>query len=297
MSKKPSLIIIVGPTASGKTALSIKLAKKFNGEIVSADSRQVYRGMDIGTGKASKSEQRQVKHHLLDIVDPRHKYNVSHFQKDAVKAIKQIQKRGKLPFLVGGTAFWIDVVVYDLDLPSVKPNRTLRKRLTKLPPSKLYSMLKKIDPDRARMIDKNNPYRIIRAIEIVKSTGKPVPKITKKSPYDLAWLGITLPRTKLNKRIDKRLAARMQKGMVSEVIGLLKRGVPASRLLSIGLEYRYVTLYLQGKLTKQEMMAQLRAAIHQYAKRQMTWWKRNDQIHRIKSFAEAEKILRFRNIA
>lgn len=289
---KDTLIIIVGPTASGKTGLAIKLARKFNGEIISADSRQVYREMDIGTGKATKLEQRQAKHYLLDVANPKKEYNVSHFKRDAALAISDIQEKNKLPFLVGGTSFWVDAVAYDLDLPNVKPNKALRKKLSKLSVDILYAMLKQLDPVRARTIDKRNPYRLIRAIEIVKATKKPVGKIQKKSPYNLIWLGISISREKLYKRIDKRLSARMKLGMVAEVKRLIKQGVSAKRLISIGLEYRYVTLYIQGKLTKKEMMDQLENAIHHYAKRQMTWWRRNKDIHWITTHRQAEKIIK-----
>lgn len=291
-TERSPLIIIIGPTASGKSGLAIKLAKKFNGEIVSADSRQVYRGMDIGTGKVTKAEQQIVRHHLLDVANPKIEYNVSYFQRDAKRVLSDIYKRGKLPFLVGGTAFWIDAVAYDMHLPNVKPNKTLRKRLSKLPTTKLFALLKKLDPERARVIDRRNPYRLIRAIEIVKATGKPIPRTTKNSPYDLLWLGITLPRKEIFKRIDKRLTARMRTGMVAEVKRLLRVGTPASRLISIGLEYRYVTLYLQGKLTKEQMVEQLRTAIHHYAKRQMTWWRKNKDIQWIKSRVEIENSIR-----
>ncbi|MFC1687517.1 tRNA (adenosine(37)-N6)-dimethylallyltransferase MiaA [Patescibacteria group bacterium] len=289
---KHTLIIIVGPTASGKTGLAIKLARKLNGEIISADSRQVYRGMDIGTGKATKQERRQARHYLLDIANPKKEYNVSHFKRDAERTIVNIHEKKMLPFLVGGTAFWVDSVAYDFALPNVKPNKTLRKKLSNLSVDILYAMLKKLDPARARTIDKRNPYRLIRAIEIVKATKKPIGKIKKKSPYNLVWLGINMSREILYSRIDKRLAARIKLGMITEVKHLLKQGVSAKRLISIGLEYRYVTLYIQGKLTKKEMMERLENAIHHYAKRQMTWWKRNKDIHWITSQKQAEKLIK-----
>ncbi len=291
MSTRSPLIIIVGPTASGKSELAIKLAKKFNGEIISADSRQVYRGMDIGTSKVSKKERHMIPHHLLDVANPKNNYNVAHFQCDAKKAILKILSKGKLPFMVGGSAFWIDAVAFDMNLPKVKPNPALRKKLSMLSTARLHAMLKKLNPERAKLIDRQNPYRLIRAIEIVKATKKPIGKVVKRSPYNVLWLGITVPKKKLYKRIDERLATRMRKGLVAEVKRLLLAGVPASRLIGIGLEYRYVTLYLQGKLTKHQMIDQLRTAIHQYAKRQMTWWRRNKEIHWIQTPKQAEKVI------
>lgn len=286
------LIIIVGPTASGKSRLAIRLARKYNGEIISADSRQVYRGMDIGTGKVTKKQQRLIPHHLLDLTNPKTDYTVAHYQRDAKKAIQKILRKGRLPILVGGSAFWVDAVAFDMHLPEVKPNPLLRKKLSRLKVEQLHVMLQRLDPERAKFIDSKNPYRLIRAIEIVKATKKPVEKITKRSPYDTLWLGIHVPREKLLKHIDRRLVLRMRSGMVAEVKKLLSAGVPASRLISIGLEYRYVTLYLQGKLTKQEMIDQLQTAIHQYAKRQMTWWKRNSDIHWLHTNKSAEKLIR-----
>ena len=154
--QKPPLIAVVGPNTSGKTSLSIKLAKKFDGEIISADSRQVYKGMNIGTGKATKQEQREIKHYLLDVASPKKEFNVSHFKKQALAAIEKIQKKDKLPFLVGGTGFWIQAVVDDIDFPHVKPNKKLRRQLAKKTAKQLFQLLKKLDPKRAKTIDKKN---------------------------------------------------------------------------------------------------------------------------------------------
>jgi len=291
MSRIP-LIIIVGPTASGKSALAIKLAKKFNGEIVSADSRQVYRGMDIGTGKVTKQERRMVPHHLLDIASPRIGYPVSRFQKDAVRAIADIHRREHVPILAGGTPFWIDAVAYHMTLPGVQPNVSLRKKLARHSASALFDMLTKLDPVRARTIDRHNPYRLIRAIEIVRSTKKPVPALLKSSPYDIVWIGIAASKPELHRRIHTRLMKRMKQGLIAEVKNLLKSGISQKRLIAMGLEYRYVTLYLQGKLTKNELLQQLETAIRQYAKRQLTWWKRNEKIHWITNIRQTEKVLR-----
>src|SRR5258708_416048 len=169
------LIVILGPTSSGKSSLAIKLAKKFKGEIISADSRQVYQGMNIGTGKVTRVEQKMVPHHLLDIANPKKQFSVAEFKPYANLAISKITSKDKVPFLVGGTPFWIYAVIDDLQIPEVAPNLKLRKQLEKKSTSELFAMLKKLDPRRAKNIDAKNPRRLIRAIEIVKTTGKPVP--------------------------------------------------------------------------------------------------------------------------
>lgn len=289
---KLPLVAIVGPTASGKTALSIKLALKFDGEIISADSRQVYRGMDIGTGKATKAEQQQVPHHLLNVSSPKKEYNVAHFKRDTTKVIKQIHNQGKLPILVGGTGFWIQTIIDDLDLPTVKPNSALRKRLQKKTAAQLYTQLQRLDLRRANSIERHNPYRLIRAIEIIKATGKPVPRLKTGSPYDLLMLGITHPKPKLHRRIHTRLYARFRQGMIAEVRRLHQQGVSWKRMYAIGLEYRFISLHLQNKLSRDEMEEQLKRAIQQYAKRQMTWFKRDKRIHWVHNYSDAHKHLK-----
>lgn len=289
-TNKPPLIAIVGPNASGKTSISIKLAKKFNCEIISADSRQVYKGMDIGTGKATKKEQAMVPHYLLDITSPKKNYNVAHFKKDAEKIIKQIYKRGKIPMLVGGTGFWVQAVVDDIDLPDVKPNPKLRKKLGEKNTAQLFTMLKKLDPQRAKSIDAKNPYRLIRAIEICQATKKPIPKLNLKSSYNVLILGIKHDLPKLKKRIDIRLKKRFKQGMIAEVNGLHKQGVSWKRMDEIGLEYRYISYYLQGKLSKVEMTEQLRYAIYHYAKRQLTWFNKDKRVHWITKQSQAKKL-------
>ena len=289
-STKPPLIVIVGPNASGKTDLAIKLAKKFNGEIISADSRQVYRGLDIGTGKATKKEQKIIKHHLIDVASPKRDYNVSHFKKEVTATIKLIIKKGKLPFLVGGTGFWVQAVVDNLNLPIVKPNKVLRLKLKNKTSQQLLIMLKKLDPTRAKNIDPQNPYRLIRAIEIVKATHRPIPELKSNSPYNVLMIGITHTREKLHKKIGQRLKKRLKQGLISEVKRLHKNGVSWQRLNNFGLEYRFVSLYLQAKLTRQEMSVQLQFAIQNYAKRQMTWFQRDKRIHWNNNLNSASKL-------
>jgi tRNA dimethylallyltransferase len=273
---KPKLVVVLGPTSSGKSDLAVLIAKKFNGEVVSADSRQVYRGMDIGTGKVTKKEMAGIPHHLLDVADPKRKYSVAHFKRDAEKAIANIQKRGKLPILCGGTGFYIQAVVDGLILPEVKPNPKLRKELEKLSTKELFARLKKMDSRRAKEIDRDNPHRLIRAIEIATELGKvPELKTTPESTYDTLQIGIETNDIVLQTRIHNRLLKRMKRGMLAEVKRLHDEGVSWRRLEGLGLEYKHLALYLQGKLKKDEMLELLELAIVHYAKRQKTWNKKD----------------------
>ncbi len=292
---KNKVIVILGTTASGKTKLAVLLAKKFNGEIISADSRQVYRGMDVGTGKdlaeykiknqKSKIKIKEVPHYLIDIVGPRQRFSVADYQKLAYQAIDDILKRGKLPIICGGTGLYISAVIEGYQLPQFKISNSkfqnLKKRLEKLSLKQLLTRLKKIDPKTYKVIDKNNRRRVMRALEIYYQTGKTKSSQLNKQkpPYDFLLLGVTFQRPKLNKRIDQRLILRLEKeGLVSEVKKLHRQGVSWKRLEAFGLEYRYIALYLQGKIDYQTMVFELKKAIHQFAKRQMTWFKRDKNI-------------------
>jgi tRNA dimethylallyltransferase len=303
--RKNKIIVILGPTASGKSALAIKIAKKFNGEIISADSRQVYRGMDIGTGKVTgslepvilseRSESKDlvfisesIPHHLIDVADPNDDFNISHFKKLAEKAIKDILQRKKLPIICGGTGFWIKSIVDNVQLPEVRPDIKLRKRLGQKNADELFGMLKKLDPERAKNIDAKNKVRLIRAIEIVNKLGS-VPKMLKNSKYDFLQLGITVPKEILNGKIKKRLDERFKEGMLEEVENLNKNGVSWKRLEYFGLEYRWIAQYLQNKISISKMKNDLYFAIIHYAKRQMTWFKKDKRIKWIKDYKEAEK--------
>jgi len=291
------LIVIVGPTASGKTDLSVKLAKKFKGEIISADSRQVYKGMDIGTGKATKKERRGIPHHLLDVVSPKTRFNVAKYRKLALRAIEKIQEKNKLPILVGGTGFYIQAVIDGIIIPPIKPDWKLRKKLEKKTNQELFKMLKKLDPNRAETIEKNNPRRLIRALEIIIKSKKTIPEL-KKQPIkaDVLMLGIKKDQKDLKELIRKRLLKRLKQGMITEVKKLHNPpaggGVSWKRLEEFGLEYRYLVFFLQGKLTKQEMIEKLQKEIEHYAKRQMTWFKKDKRIHWISSYNQAKSFLR-----
>ena len=282
---KNKLIVILGPTASGKTDLSIKLAKKFNGEIISADSRQVYKGLNIGSGKVAKSQMQGIPHHLLNVANPKRKFNVSQFQKLAAKTIKNIQIKNKIPFLVGGTGFYIQSIIDGLVIPEVKPNWKLRKDLGEKHVDILFLMLKKLDPARAKYIDPKNPRRLIRAIEIIKSTGKPVPNLytpnsegSKFRVYDTLQIGIKKSPKELKKLIQHRLQKRI-KGIVAEVKKLHRLGLSFKRLEELGLEYRFAAQYLQNKITYRQLLDKIQLESEHFAKRQMTWFKKDKRIH------------------
>ena len=287
------IIVILGPNASGKTDLSIKLAKKFNGEVVSADSRQVYKGMDIGTGKVTKKEMQGIPHYLLDVCSPKKRFDVAQYKILADKAIEKIFNKGKIPFLVGGTGFYIQSIVDNVQIPNVKPDWKLRSKLEKKPLPRLYKMLVKLDPARAHNIDKNNPRRVIRALEIaLKSRGSFMPLVKNKPAFEVLLIGIKRPKKELKKLIEKRLLKRLDEGMINEIKELHKNGVSFKRLEEFGLEYRYVAQYLQNKLSYDQMVWQLQKATEHYAKRQMTWFRRDKRIKWIKDAKQAEKLVK-----
>ncbi|MEK7531042.1 MAG: tRNA (adenosine(37)-N6)-dimethylallyltransferase MiaA [Patescibacteria group bacterium] len=272
----PTVIAIVGPTSTGKTDLSVRIAKKINGEIISGDSRQVYQGLDIGTGKVTPREMRGVPHHLVDIVSPRTVYNASAYVRDGRRALRDILQLGKTPIIVGGTGFYIDALLGRIELASIEPNQTLRNKLKRLSLRELQTRLKRVDPKRYRGIDIKNPRRLIRAIEI--SVGTPTALPLPLSHIRIIWIGLTLPTDVLKKKIHFRLIERIRKGMLGEAKQLHRRGVSWKRMHALGLEYRYLALYLQKKISKKEMMEQLEKEIVAYAKRQMTWFKKNPKI-------------------
>ncbi len=279
--QKAALVVILGPTASGKSALGIALAQHFNGEIVSADSRQVYRGMDIGTAKVTPAEQALVPHHLLDIADPQNMYTVAQFQHDAIAAINDILARGRQPFLVGGSAHYIQAVVDNLDIPHVPPHPELRMELEARPLAELLAQLEELDPQSAATIDRNNPRRIQRALEVCIVTGKPFSdqRGMNNALYNSLLLGIQWPRDVLYKRIDTRIDERMQQGLVQEVETLLANGLGHERLEAMGLEYRFVSRWLRREFTNEADMTQrLKYATHDFVRRQLTWFRKDQRI-------------------
>lgn len=279
MSTQPfPTIVITGPTASGKSSLAISIAQEYGGEIISADSRQVYRGMDIGTGKVTPEEQTLVPHHLLDIRNPHEDYNVTDFQRDALEIIENTRSRNALPIVCGGTAFWIQALIEGQKFPSVPPNPALRKTLEQLSAEELFAMLRELNPDRARSIDAHNPVRLIRAIEIARSGGGdalPPTYFTPASAFQIAPLFVLNPPfEELKTKIRTRLNERFDQGMTAEVSQLHDQGISWERLERFGLEYRFIAQFLQGKLSEAEMREQLFFAIVHYAKRQLTWLRR-----------------------
>jgi tRNA dimethylallyltransferase len=274
---KPKILVVLGPTATGKSDLAVMLALKYNGEVISADSRQVYKGMNLGTGKITRAEMKGVPHYLLDVASPKSVYNVSKYKIQAQKIIADILKRGKLPIICGGTGFYIDAVVNNIILPEVLPNKKLRAKLEEKNCEQLFIILKKLDPARAKTIDSKNKVRLVRAIEIAKSLGR-VPKVKSSQIYSPVFIGLDLPNSELKRRIRTRLVRRLDDGMLSEVSHLHKQGVSYRRLEKFGLEYRNCALLLQKKITKDQLIKNLESEIYQYAKRQRTWFKRNKEI-------------------
>ncbi|OGY96411.1 MAG: tRNA (adenosine(37)-N6)-dimethylallyltransferase MiaA [Candidatus Liptonbacteria bacterium GWB1_49_6] len=314
MSSTPQtnkILVILGPTASGKSALAVSLARQFNGEIISADSRQVYRGMDIGTGKVPRDnskiknqksklqfkiqnqknghDYKGIRHHLLDVASPKRTFTVAQYQKLARAATRKILKKQKLPIIVGGTGFYIDALLYGYALPKVKPNPKLRRGLEKKSAEALFLELQSLDPARTKGIDRHNRRRLIRALEIIIETGSPVPPLTRNSyshvlknmrirKNGMLKIGIQIPAEGLKKRIHKRLLGWLKRGLLKEIKKLRAQGVSWKRLDGFGLEYREASRYLRGLITKAEMIKKSETEIWRYAKRQMTWWKRDKEI-------------------
>lgn len=276
-SAKIHIVCIVGPTAVGKSDFAVEYALKHNGEVISADSRQVYKGLNIGTGKITTEEMKGVPHHLLDVADPNENFNVGKFKELAEKAIADISSRGKVPIICGGTGFYIDAVVNNITYPDVPHNEKLRAELEKKLASELFEMLKKLDSNYALSLnnsEQNNPQRLVRSIEIATALGK-IPKISQNdSPYDVTWIKLELPAEELKQRIHLRLQKRLENGMIEEVQSLHKNGLSWERMEEFGLEYRYISRFLRGLITRDEMNSQLQNEIWHYAKRQMLWFKK-----------------------
>jgi tRNA dimethylallyltransferase len=283
------IIVILGQTSTGKSDFAVEIAQKINSEIISADSRQVYKWMDLGTGKITKREMKKIPHYMLDITSPKKIFSVSDFQKSAIKEIKKIHNKNKIPIICGGTGFYIDSIINGNIFPEVPPNKKLREELSKKSKESLFKILEKLDKFRASQIDKNNPIRLIRAIEIAKTLGK-VPKLNKTSDFKVLKIGLTLPPEILKERIYIRLISRIKKGMIKEIKDLHeKKNISWKRLESLGLEYRYVSFYLQKKISKNEMIEKLNTEIWHFAKRQNTWFKRDKDIIWINPLKKLEK--------
>jgi tRNA dimethylallyltransferase len=294
---KPKVLVLLGPTAVGKTALGVRLAWKYQGEIVSADSRQVYQGMDIGTGKdlaEYKVGRKHIPYHLIDVISPNTEFNLAQYQKLALEAISDIINRGQLPIIVGGTGLYLQALVDNYDLSKISPDLEKRRELEALTKDELFGRLKKLKPEFALKLnnsDKNNPRRLVRYLEIVEKDGDLSNK--QDSPYDFLVLGLDFPDDILRERINKRIKNRLEKeDMLSEVERLHNSGVSWERLISFGLEYKFLSYYLLGRLDYDEMVQKLGDASYRFAKRQKTWFKRWERqgrkIHWLSGQSEAE---------
>ena len=303
--KRPKLVALVGPTASGKSVLAIKLAKKFNGEIISADSRQIYEGMDIGTAKSyrTKNEKRKMKnniliiegipHYMIDVVKPDKEFTLTHFKKETLKIIKDIQKRGKIPFLVGGTGLYVRAVTDNLEIPKVPPDKKLRKKLEKeieQGTKKSYHKLLKLDPAAKKFIDPQNPRRIIRALEVCLKSEKSFSQLRKKGEefFDVLEIGIKLPKEKLHKKINQRVDKMIKQGLIKETKELSQKYSWDLPSMS-GIGYKQIGMHLRGEMDLKEAIELIKRDTRRYAKRQITWFKRDKRIKWITNYKEAKK--------
>jgi len=275
------MIIIIGPTAAGKTVYSLNLAKELDGEIISADSMQVYRGMDIGTAKPSKAEQFEVKHHLIDIRNPDEAWTVSDFIREAKAASENILKNGKIPIMVGGTGLYLNAWLNGFSFPIAAGDLEVRSILESEPLEVLYQKLVKADPKAAEKIHQNDKKRIVRALEVYAITGKPISELQKKGDSfskDNNIIGLDLPREKLYERINNRVDNMIKLGLVAEVQGLLKKGYSKDLQSMQALGYKEVIDYLEGKYSKEEMIEELKKRTRNFARRQMTWFRRFENV-------------------
>jgi tRNA dimethylallyltransferase len=280
---QPPAIVIVGPTAVGKTATSIRLAQEFGGEIISADSRQFYRGMDIGTAKATPEEQAAVPHHLLDIRDPQETLTLAEFQELAYEAMGEINARGHIPFLVGGTGLYVRAVVEGYGIPRVPPDEALRERLFALAGAEghdaLHARLAEVDPEAAAAIDARNVRRVVRALEVYEKSGTPISVLQRKRPppYRFLQIGLTRSRDQLYERVDRRIAAMLEGGLVEEVRRLLDAGVPADCEAMSGLGYRETVAYLRGEIASEaDLAAEIGRNTRRFIRTQANWFRLDD---------------------
>jgi len=285
------IIVILGPTASGKSSFAIKLAQKFNGEIISADSRQIYRGMEIGSGKITPKEEKIIPHYILGIVSPRTNFSVAKFKKRAEKHIEDILKRGKVPITCGGTGFWIQSIVDNIIYPQVKPDWELRKKLEKKSLENLLEELKKLDSARAATVDQKNKVRLIRAIEICRALGS-VPDTKCKIPntkYQFLQIGIAREKEELHQRIKLNVKNRLENGMIAEVEKLKESGLSWKKIESFGLSFRLIPQFIRKEIKNEEELAEkIYLAEKNYAKRQMTWFKKDKRIKWLNNYEDIE---------
>lgn len=274
------VIAVVGATASGKTSYAIELAKKINGEIISADSRLVYKGMNIGTAKPTIDEMQEIPHYMIDVVEPEYNYSVGLYVKEAKKHITDIISRGKVPIVVGGTGLYFRVLLENYDLPDVKPDYELRKELSSYSYEELLEMFTKLDEKAANSVEKNDKKKLIRYIEIIKLAGKPLDLVrgVKEKEFNVEWVGLNFPREILYDRINKRVDLMIEQGLIDETKKLLQKHGRISNITdTIG--YREVLSYLDGELSLDEAKDKLKQNTRNYAKRQLTWFRKNEQIN------------------
>ncbi len=283
--EKPKVIVICGPTASGKTALSIELAKKINGEIVSADSMQIYKDMNIGSAKVTNEEMQGIKHYMIDCVSPDERFSVADYKTNAKNAIEEIIKKGKTPIVVGGTGLYIDALIYEIEYKDIKIDENYRKELQEIEKNQglevLYKKALEIDPKAMEKISQNDSKRIMRVLEIYKATGKnkteqEAESRLKEIPYDYKVFALTMDRDKLYERINKRVDIMIENGLIDEVKNLLEKYSEFPTAMQ-GLGYKEVRDYLQEKITKDEMIEKIKQESRRYAKRQLTWFRKNKQ--------------------
>ena len=283
--QKEKVIVICGPTASGKTALSIELAKKINGEIVSCDSMQIYKDMNIGTAKPTKEEMQGIKHYLIDFVSPDERYSVADYKKDAKKAIKEIVEKGKIPIIVGGTGLYVDSLIYEIEYQDIEFDEAYRNKLEEQAKKEgldvLYEKAKKIDPEAIEKISKNDKKRILRILEIYHATGKNKTEQEKESrkkevEYDYKVYALNWNREKLYERINKRVDIMIEQGLIEEVRKIYEKYEKFPTAMQ-GLGYKEVVEYIEGKTTKEEMIEKIKQETRRYAKRQLTWFRKNKQ--------------------
>ena len=308
------IIAVIGPTASGKTALGIELAKRFNGEIISADSRLVYKGMDIGTAKPKHGTSNEIlnattssiqdlfrpkpylvediPHWGIDLVNPDEDFNVSQFKACAEDRIAEIVKRGKLPIVVGGTGLWVDALIDNLTIPEVPPNAAIRAELELRGLDDLFAEYKRLDPVGAEVIDRHNKRRLVRALEVCRVTSKPFSsmQIKGRPKFDALKIGLDVEREALTQRIDNRVDEMIGNGLVNEVRALLKK-YPADAIAMSGIGYRQIAFFLNGKANLAAAIEDMKRDSRAYAKRQMTWFKRDERIKWIKDFKEAQTLV------
>lgn len=277
---KKKVIAVVGPTASGKTAFAVDLANKINGEIISADSRLVYRGFDIGTAKPTKAEMQEIPHYMIDIVEPECDYTAALYAREASKIIDSIISRGKTPIVAGGTGLYFRLLLENYVMPEVEPNYDLRKELEKYSSEDLHNMLSGLDAESAAKIYSTDKKKLIRALEIVKTLGKPISEVrgvSDESDYEVEWIGLNFPREELYDRINRRVDVMIDMGLVEETKNLLKKHGNISNIINT-IGYREITKYLSAEMSLEEAKNLLKQNTRNYAKRQLTWFRKNSAI-------------------